>query len=223
MYDRLQGLFGQDKLNELASKNVLLVGVGGVGSAVFEVLIRSGVQKIAIVDFDQYEESNLNRQLNSNLQVIGASKVDVLKKHAFDINPHIIIDDYHLFLDEKTTFDYSKYDYIIDACDSIKAKVHLVLMAQKFHKKIICSLGVGNRMDPKMLEITTLKKTVNDPLGKKFRHALSKINYLDDVKVLSSKEIPIKSNPVSSYIGVSMTAGILIADYVIKDLLSLWK
>ena len=219
MYDRLQGLFGIDKLEQLAHKNILLVGVGGVGSAVFEVLIRSGIKNITIIDYDVYELSNLNRQLNSNLDGINRSKVDILKEHAQLINPDINITVINAFLDNTTYLDYDNYDFIIDACDSIKAKVKLVLDAVKYQKRIICSLGVGNRLDPKMLEITTLKETVNDPLGKKFRHELIKNNYDGDVVVLSSKELPIKSNPVSSYIGVSMTAGILIADYVIKELM----
>ncbi|MBR4230903.1 MAG: ThiF family adenylyltransferase [Bacilli bacterium] len=219
MYDRLKGLFG-DKLDFLAKKNILLVGVGGVGSSVFEVLIRSGIKNITIIDFDKYELSNINRQLNSNIEVIGKNKVDVLKEHANKINPDIKVESLITFLDENTNIDIKKYDYIIDACDSIKAKVLLVLACKKYNKKLICSLGVGNRVNPKSLEITTLKKTVNDPLGKKFRHELNKEGFNDEVVVLSSKEVPIKSNPVSSYIGVSMTAGILIADYVIKDLIS---
>ena len=220
MDNRLIGLFGNDKLAILANKNILLVGVGGVGSAVFEVLIRSGINKITIIDYDKYELSNLNRQLNSNINNLNSNKVEVLKKHALSINPDIDIKIYDIYLDENTEIDYQQYDYIIDACDSIKTKVHLILMAKKYNVKIICSLGVGNRLKPKDLEISTLKKTINDPLGKKLRHELAKINFSDDVKVLSSKELPIKSNPISSYIGVTMTAGILIGDDVIKDLIS---
>ncbi len=220
MYDRLKGLFGLTKLDNLAQKNILLVGVGGVGSAVFEVLIRSGIQKLTIIDFDKYEISNLNRQLNSSTKTINHSKVSVLKEHALEINPNICIEVLDTFFDEKTDLDFQPFDYIIDACDSIQAKVSLIEKCHALGKKIICSLGVGNRIEPQKLEITTLKKTVNDPLGAKLRHELNKIAFEGDVVVLSSKELPIKSHPVSSYIGVSMTAGILIADYVIKDLIA---
>ena len=220
MYDRLIGLFSTEELKLISEKNILLIGVGGVGSAVFEVLIRSGIKKITIVDFDKYELSNLNRQLNSDASVIDKSKVEVLKKHAQQLSPEIEVEALDIFLDQNSTLDFNKYDYVIDACDSIEAKVMLIEKCSSLNKKIICSLGVGNRLEPQKLEITTLKKTTNDPLGAKLRHELNKRSFSKDVMVLSSKEIPLKKHPVSSYIGVSMTAGILIADYVIKDLLS---
>lgn len=219
MYDRLYGLFGEDKLNILADKKILLVGVGGVGSGVFEVLIRSGIKNITIIDFDTYEKSNLNRQLNSLEDVIGKKKVEVMKKHAKMINPSINVIALDEYLKEDSDIDLKEFDFIIDACDSVNAKAMLIEKAFANNVRIITSLGVGNRVNPTQFTITKLDKVTSDPLGKKLRNYLKKANFNEEVIVLASKEVPIKSNPVSSYIAVSLTAGILIADYVIKELL----
>lgn len=217
MFNRLNGLFSENVLNKLNSINVLLVGVGGVGSFCLEALVRSGIKNITIIDFDEYEESNLNRQLHSNKTVIKKKKVDVLKDEMLLINNDLNINALDIYVDDKSNINFNNFDYIIDACDSIKAKILLITKAKEYNKKIIVSLGVGNRINPKDLEITTLKKTINDPLGKKLRHELNKIDFTYEVKVISSKELPKKINPVSSYIGVSATAGLLLADYVVKD------
>lgn len=218
MYERLNGLFSDNQINRLNETNILLVGVGGVGSVCFEILIRSGIKNITIIDFDTYEESNLNRQLHSNIDVIGCKKVDGLKKYAQNINKSINVVTINEFLNKESKLDYEKYDYIIDACDSIEAKVLLITKAKEYNKKIICALGVGNRVEPNKLSVNTLRKTIGDPLGKKLRHELNKISFEGDVKVISSSELPIKANPVSSYMSVSAYAGILLADAVIKDL-----
>jgi tRNA A37 threonylcarbamoyladenosine dehydratase len=217
MYERIKDLLDLEKLKKA---NILLVGVGGVGSACFEVLIRSGVQNITIIDFDSYEDSNLNRQLNSNLNVIGKKKVEVLYNHAKSINKDINIEIRDEFLKKDSIINYKKYDYIIDACDSIEAKILLITKAYENDVKIVSSLGVGNRVNPSDLSINTLNKTVNDPLGKKLRQNLRKIGFKSDVKVVSSKELPIKKTPVSSFIGVSSYAGILLADFVIKEVVN---
>lgn len=217
MEERLINLFGKDNIEKIKKTNVLLVGVGGVGSVCFETLIRCGIKNITIIDFDTYEESNLNRQIHSNIKNIGMKKVDVLKEYAQNIDQNINITTLDTYLDDTSQLDFSKYDFIIDACDSIKAKYFLIKESIKNNINIICSLGVGNRKDSTKLEITTLRKTVNDPLGKKLRHYLNKEGIKEDVKVVSSKELPIKSNPISSYIAVSAHAGLLLADYVIKE------
>ncbi|MBQ6840742.1 MAG: ThiF family adenylyltransferase [Bacilli bacterium] len=220
MYERLNGLFSKDQINILNTAKILLVGVGGVGSVCFEILIRSGIKNITVVDFDTYEESNINRQLHSNINVIGKNKVDVLKKYAQNISRDIKVTVINEFLNKDSNLNYDDYDYIIDACDSIGAKILLITKAKEYNKSIISSLGVGNRIDPTKLTINSLRKTTGDPLGKKLRHELNKIDFHDDVKVVSSCELPIKANPVSSYMSVSATAGILLADAVIKDLIN---
>ncbi|MBE6155671.1 MAG: tRNA threonylcarbamoyladenosine dehydratase [Firmicutes bacterium] len=220
MNERLKGLFTDGQIAKLNAARILLVGVGGVGSVCFEILIRSGIKNITIIDFDTYEESNLNRQLHANRNVIGKYKVDVLKKYAENISDDISVEAIREYINKDSCLDYEGYDYIIDACDSIEAKVMLITKAQDYNCKIICSLGVGNRIDSTKLKITSLNQTVGDPLGKKLRYELKKTGFNGSVKVVSSSELPIKISPVSSYMSVSATAGILLADAVIKDLIN---
>lgn len=220
MYDRLELLFGKENLDVLAKKHIILVGMGGVGSFCFEVLIRSGIKKLTIIDFDTYEESNLNRQLHSNQNTIGHKKVEVLKNYAKNINNNITVNALDMFIDESTNLDLSKYDYIIDAVDSLKAKMMLILKATEQNIPIISSLGMAGKVNPSDICITTLEKTYNDPLAKKLRIMLKKEDFKGKVKVVFSKELPQKSKRnLPSYISVTAYAGILLADTVIKDLI----
>lgn len=220
MEERLIRLFGIENLSLLKTKNILLVGIGGVGSFCFETLIRCGINNITVIDFDTYEESNLNRQLYALHSTIGKKKIDTALERAKDINPNCNIIVYDEFLDINSNLDFSKYDYIIDACDSVPAKVNIILKAKEYGIKVISSLGIGNRVRPEMVKISTLKESLSDPLGKKLNHYLvKKYNFLDDVVVVKSSEKPIKSEPVSSYVCVTSIAGILLADYVIKDII----
>ena len=124
------------------------------------------------------------------------------------------------FLDSNSQINFSDYDYIIDACDSIDAKVLLIKNSYSYNIPIIVSLGVGNRLNPEDLRVTKLSKITGDPLAKKLRHELKNIEFKKDIKVVGSNELPIKSNPVNSFVGVSASAGILLATYVIKELSS---
>ena len=221
MEDRLINLFGLDNLNKLKTKNILLIGIGGVGSFCFETLVRSGIENITVIDFDTYEESNLNRQLYALHSTIGMKKIDTALQRAKDINPKAKITIYDEFLNIDSNLDLKIYDYIIDACDSVPAKVNIILKAYKENIKIISSLGIGNRVKPEMIKISTLKKSLSDPLGKKLNHYLvKKYNFLEDIPVVKSDEKPIKSSKVSSYVCVTSIAGILLADYVIKDIIN---
>lgn len=217
MYNRLINLYDIEKLS---NKNILLVGVGGVGSSAFEVLIRSGIKNITIVDFDTYEESNLNRQIHSNLNNIGKKKVSVLYNYAKSINPLINTQIIPEFINKNSDIDFTKYDFVLDAVDSIEAKVLLITKCHELGIPIISSLGVGNRLIPSDLSVTKLSKVTGDPLGKKLRYELKNNGFLNDTMVVASKELPVKSNPVNSYIGVSCYAGILLADYALKELLN---
>lgn len=217
MYDRLENLYD---VKLLENKNILLVGVGGVGSYTFEALIRSGIKNITIIDFDTYEESNLNRQLNSTKDVIGHKKVDVLKKHALSINPDINVTIVDEFINKDSIIDYNKYDFIIDACDSMEAKVLLITKAKEYNKKIITSMGIGNRLNPTSLEINTINNVIGDPLAKKLRKELKNAQFDSNIRCVCSKELPIKGKVISSYMPVTAYAGLLIADYVIKELIN---
>ena len=215
MNERLIKLLNIDKLKD---KNILLVGVGGVGSFCFETLIRSGIKNITIIDFDKYEISNINRQLNSSLDTIGKYKVDVLKEHALTIDGNINVNISHERIDKNSSINYKNYDYIIDACDSIDAKVNIITNAIKNNIKVISSMGIGNRIDSSKLKIMRFKKVNGDPLAKKLRMTFKNINFNNDFMCVASEEQPIKSLPISSYIAVTSYAGILLADYVIKEL-----
>ncbi len=219
MYERLYDIFSEDCINKLHKANILLAGVGGVGSFCFEALIRSGIQNITIIDFDVYEESNLNRQLHSNKNNIGKKKVSVLKEYALNINPDIKVNAIDDYLNEDSNIDITAYDYIIDAVDSINAKCLLIKLASENNKKIISSMGIAKRLEPSMLMVTTLDKTYSDPLAKKLRYEVKKRGLSDKIKVVFSKEAPVKCEKLGSYMIVTAYAGLLLADTVIKDII----
>lgn len=223
MYDRVINLIGSDNFDILSKKKILLVGVGGVGGFVFEALIRSGIKNITVYDGDTVEITNLNRQLVANLDTIGKYKSDIAVSKAKKINEDINVSGYNKFLDASNINDLDKdYDYIIDACDSINTKLELIRFAEDKNIKIISSMGVGNRVDASKLIITRLNKTSNDPLAKKLRKLVKDSNLNMNTLVLCSKEVPIKKGKVDSLITLSGVAGLLIANYVINDLINLY-
>ena len=219
MYERLYDIFSEEDINKLHKANILLAGVGGVGSFCFEALIRSGIQNITIIDFDEYEESNLNRQLHSNRNNLGKKKVKVLKEYTHNINPDIKVNIIDEYLKEESNIDISGYDYIIDAVDSISAKCLLIKLACDNNKRIISSMGIAKRLDPSKLMVTTLAKTYGDPLAKKLRYEIKKRGISDKIKVVFSKEEPVKREKLGSYMIVTAYAGLLLADTVIKDII----
>ena len=219
---RIEKIIGIDNLNRLNNTSVLLVGIGGVGGITYEMLVRSGIGNITIIDFDTFEESNLNRQILSLGSNINKNKVDVAKKRALEINPNCKINAIPKKVDINMLDDLSPYfDYIIDACDDVKAKVALVKYAIKNNIKIISSCGTGNRINPERLKISNIWKTEYDPLAKKFRLELRKnsINYR--LPVVYSSEVPLikESGFVGSMAMVPNSAGILLASYVINDVI----
>lgn len=220
MMDRTKKIISEDKINELNNTSVLLVGVGGVGGSSLEMLIRSGIGNIIIVDYDTFEESNLNRQILSLKNNIGKSKVSVALNRAKEINPLINV----LAINEKIdeNFVIPKTDYIIDACDDIKAKVLLASFAYKNNIKIISSCGTGNRINPSMLKISNIWKTEYDPLAKKLRYELRKANFKYKLPVVFSTEKPLikEKGSVGSISLVPNCAGILLSSYVINDIIS---
>lgn len=219
---RTEKIIGIYNINKLNNTNVLLVGIGGVGGITFEMLVRCGVENITIVDYDTFEESNLNRQILSLTSNIGQKKIDVAKKRALEINSKCKINTILGKVDSNMLNNLpSNFDYIIDACDDLKAKVALVKYAVKNNVKIISCCGTGNRVNPEKLKISNIWKTEYDPLAKKFRSELrkEKINY--KLPVVFSSEQPIKTNGViGSLATVPNSAGILLASYVINDVIS---
>lgn len=219
---RTEKIIGIDNINKLNNTSVLLVGIGGVGGSALEMLVRSGVNNITIVDFDKFEKSNLNRQILSLETNINKYKVDIAKERVFLINPKCNVITYNKKVDKHfiNILD-NNYDYIIDACDDINAKVILVKYAIKKGVKIISCCGTGNKIDPSKLYITNIWKTEYDPLAKKLRSELKKekINY--KLPVVTSSEQPlIKTGGfVGSMAMVPNSAGILLASYVINDVI----
>lgn len=222
-YTRIEKLIGKENVNKIINTKVLIIGIGGVGGSALEMLVRSGICNIALIDFDTFEESNLNRQILSLKSNIGKYKVEVAKKRILSINPDCNVNTYNKKLDEKLIKELdNNYNYIIDACDDIKAKVLLVKFAIYNNIKIISSCGTGNRINPEKLYITNIWKTEYDPLAKKFRHELRKENIKYKLPVVTSKEAPIikEKGFVGSMSMVPNSAGCLLASYVIKDIIN---
>ncbi len=224
MFERSLQIIDEKTLQKITQKNILLVGIGGVGGFAFECLIRLGFIHITVVDKDTFEETNLNRQILSTKKNLNAKKVEEAKKRGLEINPNIIITTHQIFLNEENIdlLFNKKYDYIIDACDTITTKYLLIKKAREENCKIISCLGTGNRLNPNEVKETTLNKTYNDPLAKKMRDILRKNNIpLNNIPVIWSQELPIKTKTrkPGSLILVPATAGLLIAHFILKDIL----
>ena len=224
MLERSKMLFSDEQLNKFCSSNVLIVGVGGVGGACFEALVRMGIKNVSIVDGDVFSESNLNRQLLCIRDNIGHSKVNEAVLRAKSINPDILVNSYEMFFNEANIneLDYDKYDYIIDCCDTMTTKLLLIKKAIEYNVKIISSMGTGNRIDPTKLEIMNIWKTQNDPVAKAMRKMLRDNDIKYKLPVLCSTEIPIKTHERTpgSVSFVPNVAGFCIASYVFNDIIS---
>lgn len=221
-YKRLIKVIGEDNLTKLMKARVLLVGIGGVGGSSLEMLARSGILNITVIDYDKFEITNLNRQILSLYENIGENKVDVARKRVLSINNKCNIKTYNFLVDESFLDNLeADFDYIIDACDDMNAKVLLVKYAIKNNIKIISSCGTGNKINPEALSITNIWKTYNDPLAKKLRYLLRKEGISYKLPVVSSSEVPILKTKdiIGSVSIVPNTAGIFLASYVINDIL----
>lgn len=223
-FSRTENLIGRDALKKLESCHIAVFGVGGVGGFVVEALARAGVGKIDLIDSDTVDITNLNRQIIALHSTIGKQKVEVMKQRVLDINPKVEVNTFPiLFLPQNSDqFDFSKYDYVIDAVDNVTAKIELVMKCHENGTQIICSMGTGNKLDPLKFEISDIYKTSVCPLAKVMRYELKKRG-IKKLKVLYSKEPPIK-NPneprvPSSISFVPSVAGLIIASEVIKDII----
>lgn len=221
-FDRLKKIISESDFLEIANAKVVIVGVGGVGGAVLEGLVRSGIKNIKIIDNDNVDITNLNRQIITNMDNIGFKKVDVAKKRAKSINPECNITALATFLTKNNLEILNDYDYIIDACDTITTKKDIIKYAFNNNRKLITCLGTGNRFDPTKLKITTLDKTMNDPVAKVMRKIVKNehIN-LKKCVVLTSDELPrkVSDRVPGSTPFVPNAAGFIIASHVISDLI----
>lgn len=231
-FSRTELLIGSESLINLKKSKVIVFGIGGVGGFAAEVLARSGIGQIDIVDSDVVSLTNINRQIVALHSTIGQKKVDVMKNRILDINPECIVNTFDCFYlpENANLFDFKNYDYVVDCIDTVSAKISLIENAKKSETKIISSMGTGNKLNPQKFEIADISKTSVCPLARVIRRECAKRN-LKNVKVLFSTEEPVKiqkktdselkGNGIApgSISFVPSVAGILIAREVILDLI----
>ena len=229
-FNREEILIGSKALEVLKNSRVAIFGVGGVGGYAVEALVRAGIGALDFIDNDVVSLTNLNRQIIALHSTLGKAKVEVMKERAININPEVKIITHNCFYlpENAGQFDFKKYDYVVDAVDTVSAKIALVEQANKAGTPIISAMGAGNKLNPSEFEITDISKTTVCPLAKIMRKELKKrgINHL---KVVYSKELPLKplatdeqSNKRQTAGSISFVppvAGLLMASEVIKDLL----
>ena len=191
-FSRTELLFGNEAMEKLENSRVAVFGVGGVGGYTVEALARSGVGTIDIIDDDKVCITNINRQLYATRKTVGKYKVEVAKERILDINPEIIVNTYQTFYTPQTEseFDFSQYDYVIDAIDTVVGKLSLIEKAKANNVPIICAMGAGNKMDPTGFEVADISETSVCPLARVIRTELRK-RKIKGVKVVYSKETPI--------------------------------
>ncbi len=202
---RTELLLGAQALEKLKNSRVCVFGVGGVGGYVVEALARSGVGAIDIVDNDEVAMSNINRQIIALHSTVGKDKVDVARDRIHDINPDCVVTCHKCFYLPETSseFDFNEYDYVVDAIDTVTAKIDIIMKCQELAVPIISSMGTGNKLDPTKIKVTDIYKTEIDPLAKVMRRELKKRG-IKKLKVVYSNEEPIK--PDKEMIGAELIA-----------------
>jgi tRNA A37 threonylcarbamoyladenosine dehydratase len=233
-FSRTQLLLGEKAMNRLASSRIAIFGIGGVGGYVVEALARSGVGALDLVDNDTVSLTNLNRQIIALHSTLGQFKVDVARDRILDISPSCRVQTYRTFFLPETAslFDFSQYDYVVDAVDTVKAKLELVLSAKEAGVPIISCMGAGNKLNPSAFRIADIYSTSVCPLARVMRSECRK-HGIDHLKVLYSTEPPItpfvsgdeqlpdgKRSIPGSTAFVPSAAGLMIAAAVISDLIS---
>lgn len=233
-FSRSEELLGREGLQKLANSRIAVFGIGGVGSYVVEALARAGVGSLTLVDHDEVSLTNLNRQLVALRSTMGKKKVLVAKERILDINRDAVVHTYDTFFGEETAdlFDFSAFDYVIDAVDTVSAKLLLIEKAKEAGIPVISCMGTGNKLNPSCFQIADISKTSVCPLAKVMRAELKK-RRIKKVKVLFSTEVVAKKKrkepplevrsgskrPVPGSVSfVPGTAGLMIAGEVIRDL-----
>lgn len=245
-FSRTELLLGKAAMEKLKNSRVAVFGIGGVGGYTVEALVRSGVGTLDLIDNDKVCLTNINRQIYATRKTIGKYKVDVAEERCKDINPDVVINTYKTFYMPETAekFDFSLYDYVVDAIDTVTGKIELAVNAAKAEVPIICSMGAGNKLDPSSFEVADIYSTSVCPLARVMRYELKKRG-IKKLKVVYSKEKPLtpiddmamscKKNCVcppgtarkctarrqvpGSTAFVPSAAGLIIAGEVVKDLI----
>jgi len=219
MSERLVWLLGDD-IKKL-DKTIIIIGLGGVGSYAVEMLARTMVKKLIIVDSDKIDITNLNRQLMTNLDNIGLNKTDVLEQRIKSFNPDCEVVKITEFITKENLniLFKEKIDYVIDACDTLDTKKEIIKYCLNNKIKFITSMGMAKRLDASKVVVSTLDKTYNDPLARKMRLILKKENIKGKIPVVYSTETIKEIDKMGSIVLVPATAGIMCANYVINDIL----
>ena len=229
-------LIGEDSFNKIKNSKVAVFGLGGVGGYAVEALARAGVGEIHLIDNDKISESNINRQIIATYETLGTYKTDAFEKRIASINPHCHVEKFTQFVtpENLSEFDLALYDYVIDAIDTVSAKIALAVLCEKSETKLISSMGTGNKLDPTNFEVSDIYKTSVCPLARVMRYELKKRG-VKKLKVVYSKEEAIKPlanpNPTSedeknkkntpaSISFVPSVAGLILAKEVITDIIS---
>ena len=245
-FSRTELLYGQKAMERLAASRVAVFGIGGVGGYTVEALARSGIGAIDLIDDDKVCLTNLNRQIIATRKTVGKYKVDVAKERILDINPECVVTTHRTFFlpDTQDQFDFSQYDYVVDAIDTVTGKLAIIEKAKKEGTRVISSMGAGNKVNPALFEVADIYDTSICPLAKTMRHECRKRG-IESLKVVYSKEVsrrPLEDMSIScrencicppgtekkctqrrdipgSTAFVPSAAGLIIAGEVIKDLI----
>lgn len=230
-FSREELLIGKDAIEILKNSRVAVFGVGGVGGFVVEILARSGVGTIDVIDNDVVDPSNINRQIIATVDTIGQEKVNVVEQRIKSINPNAVVNKHRCFFLPETAkdFDFTKFDYVVDAIDTVSGKIEIILQAKKAEVPVISCMGAGNKLDPTAFVVTDIYKTSVCPLARVMRQKLKKLG-VQDLKVVYSTEKAMKPNyppdmppqrkaAPGSVAFVPSVAGIIAGGEVIKDLI----
>lgn len=221
-WSRTEQIVGAANLEKLAAARVAVFGLGGVGSYVAEALARSGIGALDLIDKDVVDVSNINRQLYATYDTVGRAKVDVARERIAQINPRCKVTVHQTFFlpDTADAFDFSRFDYVADAIDTVTAKIELAARCQASGTPIISAMGTGNKLDPTAFEVTDIHKTDGCPLARIMRK-LCRERKIDRLKVVYSKESPISTDgrTPGSMPFVPPVAGFIMAGEIIKDLM----
>ncbi len=231
-FDRTELILGREAMDKLAASRVAVFGIGGVGGHAAEALVRSGIGEIDIIDKDTVDITNLNRQLVALDSTVGRFKTEVMKERMLDINPAVKVNEHRCFFLPETSseFDFSRYDYVVDAVDTVTAKIELVMACNAVGTPIISSMGAGNKLHPEMFKIADIYKTAVCPLAKVMRREL-KARGIKHLKCIYSEEVPMEHSASGegneerripgSIAFVPSAAGLIIAGAVVRDLLNI--
>lgn len=219
-FSRTELLLGREAMEKLSGSKVAVFGIGGVGGYVCEALVRSGVGAFDLIDNDKVCLSNLNRQIIATRKTVGKYKTEVMKERILEINPEVDVTIHNCFFlpENANEFPFEEYDYVVDAVDTVTAKIELVMRAKEQNTPIISSMGAGNKLDGSQFRVADIYKTKVCPLAKVMRRELKKRG-VKELKVVYSEEMPaVRGEIPASVAFVPSVAGLIIAGEVVKDL-----